>query len=47
MTLSNEISGSLYDGVDTRTGHITVIKLNGEWMLLDGLLAFSCFHADG
>ena len=47
VTLSNEISGSLYDGVDTRTGHITVIKLNGEWMLLDGLLAFSCFHADG
>ena len=47
VTLSNEITGSLYDGVDTRDGHITVIRVNGEWMLLDGLLAFSCFHADG
>lgn len=44
VTLSNEITGSLYDGVDTREGHITVIRLNGEWMLLDGLVAFAVLH---
>ena len=44
VTLSNEITGSLYDGVDTREGHITVIKLNGEWMLVDGLIAFAVLH---
>ena len=47
VTLSNEITGSLYDGVDTREGHITVIKLNGEWMLLDGLVAFAVLHPTG
>ena len=44
VQLRNEATGSLYDGTGRHSGQISVIRVNGEWMLLDGLVAFLAVH---
>ena len=41
LTIKNTVTADGMDDPEERVGKITVIKVNGEWMLLDGLAAYS------
>lgn len=44
LTIQNTVTSDSIDEPSERIGQITVIKVNGEWMLLDGLIAYSVIH---